>query len=149
MCWTFLIRYGTRLFMSESMEEQDVEILSQKFNIVAMVIGCISRFICTVILRYLNPGLLLRILAIAASVFTVGVISFQSIVGMYCSVGLSACMSLMFPTFYGIALRGLVDDAKVGAVGLLLALLGGSILLSFYASLIDFPSYCNLLAVNM
>ena len=91
MCWTFIIQYGTGLFMADGMEEQAAEVLSQKFNIVAMIIFCISRFICTFILKYLNPGLLLKILAIVACVFTCGVISFQNIFGMYCLVGISAC----------------------------------------------------------
>ena len=56
MCWTFIIQYGTRLFMAQGMAEIDAEVLSQKYNIIAMVIFCISRFICTFILRYFNPG---------------------------------------------------------------------------------------------
>ena len=47
MCWTFIIQYGTRLFMSPEygMDEKSAEVLSQQYNIVAMVIFCISRFI--------------------------------------------------------------------------------------------------------
>lgn len=59
MCWTFIIQYGTHLFMSQGMEEKAAEVLSQEYNIIAMVIFCISRFVCTFILRYLNPGKLL------------------------------------------------------------------------------------------
>ena len=81
MCWTFIIQYGTRLFMSQGMEEKAAEVLSQEYNIIAMVIFCISRFICTFILRYLNPGKLLAILAIAGCCFTAGVIFFQDIWG--------------------------------------------------------------------
>lgn len=51
MCWTFVIQYGTRLFMAQGMEEQAAEVLSQKYNIVAMVIFCISRFVCTLMLE--------------------------------------------------------------------------------------------------
>lgn len=137
MCWTFIIQYGTRLFTSQGMPEQAAEVLSQKFNIAAMGIFCLSRFICTYLLRFINSGLLLRSLAIAAGCFTIGVISFQNIVGMYCLVGVSACMSLMFPTIYGIALKGLGDDAKFGAAGLIMAILGGSILPPLQASIID------------
>ena len=79
------------------MEEQDAEVLSQQYNIIAMGLFCVSRFICTFLLKYLNPGLLLKTLAIAACVFTVGVITLQNIWGMYCLVGVSASMSLMFP----------------------------------------------------
>ena len=107
MCWTFIIQYGTHLFTSMGMEEQDAEVLSQQYNIIAMGLFCVSRFICTFLLKYLNPGLLLKTLAIAACVFTVGVITLQNIWGMYCLVGVSASMSLMFPTIYGIALQGL------------------------------------------
>ena len=39
-------------------------------------------------------------------------------------------MSLMFPTIYGIALKGLGDDAKLGAAGLIMAILGGSVLIA-------------------
>ena len=37
MCWTFIIQYGTRIFMAEGMGEQEAEVLSQQFNIYAMV----------------------------------------------------------------------------------------------------------------
>ncbi|MFA6838852.1 MAG: L-fucose:H+ symporter permease, partial [Dysgonamonadaceae bacterium] len=137
MCWTFIIQYGTRIFMAQGMEEQVAEVLSQKYNIVAMIIFCMSRFVCTFLLKFLNPGKLLRILAIAAAIFTLGVIFFQNIWGLYCLVAVSACMSLMFPTIYGIALKGMGDDAKFGAAGLIMAILGGSILPPLQASIID------------
>ena len=95
MCWTFIIQYGTRVFMEQGMAEQAAEVLSQKYNIVAMVFFCCSRFICTFLLRYLNPGRLLMILACAAGIMTVGVIFIDGIYGLYCLVGVSAAMSLM------------------------------------------------------
>lgn len=149
MCWTFIIQYGTRLFMAMGMEEQVAEVLSQKYNIIAMAIFCASRFVCTFLLRYLNPGLLLRTLAVVAGIFTVGVICFQDIWGMYCLVGISACMSLMFPTIYGIALQGLGDDAKFGAAGLIMAILGGSVLPPVQAAVIDLHTLWGLPAVNL
>lgn len=149
MCWTFVIQYGTRLFMAEGMDEQAAEVLSQRYNIIAMIIFCASRFICTFILRYLSPGLLLKVLAFAGMAFTFGVISFQNILGMYCLVGVSACMSLMFPTIYGIALQGLGDDAKFGAAGLIMAILGGSVLPPFQAAIIDQHTLFGLPAVNL
>lgn len=149
MCWTFIIQYGTRLFMSQGMEEIDAEVLSQKYNIIAMVIFCVSRFICTFMLRYVKPGRLLMTLAIAAALLTCGVIFFQNIYGMYCLVGVSACMSLMFPTIYGIALNKLGDDAKFGAAGLIMAILGGSVLPPLQASIIDCKTLFNMPAVNV
>ncbi len=149
MCWTFVIQYGTRLFTSYGMEEQAAEVLSQKYNIVAMTIFCASRFVCTFLLKYFNPGALLKTLAIAACVCTLGVIGFQNYWGMYCLVGVSACMSLMFPTIYGIALKGLGDDTKFGAAGLIMAILGGSILPPMQASIIDLHTVGGFPAVNL
>ena len=149
MCWTFVIQYGTRIFMGEGMDERSAEVLSQQYNIIAMVIFCCSRFICTFILRYLNAGMLLGILAVAACIFTCGVIFLQDIWGMYCLVAVSACMSLMFPTIYGIALEGMGDDAKFGAAGLIMAILGGSVLPPLQASIIDMGIVANMPAVNI
>lgn len=149
MCWTFIIQYGTRLFMSQGMEEQAAEVLSQKYNIAAMAIFCVSRFVCTFLLRYINPGTLLKALAIAGGLFTLGVIFFQDIKGMYCLVAVSACMSLMFPTIYGIALGGLGDDAKFGAAGLIMSILGGSVLPPVQASIIDMGTVFGMPAVNV
>ena len=44
----------------------------------------------------------------------------------------------MFPTIYGIALKGLGDDAKFGAAGLIMAILGGSVLPPLQ-ELVDMP----------
>lgn len=149
MCWTFIIQYGTRLYMSQGMGEKAAEVLSQKYNILALAVFCASRFICTFILRYLNPGLLLKILAIAGVGFTLGVILFHNDWGMYCIVAVSACMSLMFPTIYGVALKGLGDDAKFGAAGLIMAILGGSILPPIQAKIIDQGILLGMPAVNL
>ena len=83
MCWTFIIQYGTRVFMNEGMTEIDAEVLSQQYNIVAMVIFCCSRFVCTFLLRYLNAGQLLMILAIVGGCLVAGVIKLQKVWGVY------------------------------------------------------------------
>ncbi len=149
MCWTFVIQYGTRVFMSEGMTEKAAEVLSQQYNIVAMVIFCCSRFCCTYLLRFVNAGRLLALLAAAGVLLTLGVIGFQDRLGLYCLVGVSACMSLMFPTIYGIALEGLGDDAKFGAAGLIMAILGGSVLPPLQAAIIDCGTIGAWPAVNI
>ena len=149
MCWTFIIQYGTRVFMAEGMAEKAAEVLSQQYNIIAMVIFCSSRFICTYLLKYINPGRLLFFLAIAATIATAGVIVIDGRVGLYCLVAVSACMSLMFPTIYGIALEGMGEDAKFGAAGLIMAILGGSVLPPVQAMIIDQGTLMGWPAVNL
>lgn len=149
MCWTFIIQYGTRIFMSEGLGEKEAEVLSQQYNIIAMAIFCISRFICTFFLKYISPGRLLSILALVACCLTLGVIFIDGRNGLYCLVAVSACMSLMFPTIYGIALEGIGEDAKFGAAGLIMAILGGSILPPLQASIIDCHKVLGMPAENV
>ena len=149
MCWTFIIQYGTPILMADGMTEQAAEVMSQQYNIIAMVIFCCSRFICTFLLRYINTGHLLMTLAIAGGALVCGVIFMHNIYGLYCLVGVSACMSLMFPTIYGIALTGLGDDAKFGAAGLIMSILGGSVLPPLQASIIDHGELFGMPAVNV
>ena len=123
--------------MAEGMAERDAEVLSQQFNIYAMLFFICSRFLATYLMKWLKPAKLLAIFGVLAMVFTMGVILFQNRMGVYCLVCVSGCMSLMFPTIYGIALDGLGDDAKFGAAGLIMAILGGSVLPPLQASIID------------
>lgn len=137
MCWTFIIQYGTRVLMGEGLSEIDAEVLSQKYNIAAMIIFCCSRFICTFMMKYVRAERLLSLLSIIASVLVLGVIFIGGRAGLYCLVAVSGCMSLMFPTIYGLALDGVGDDAKIGAAGLIMAILGGSVLPPLQAMIID------------
>ncbi len=130
MCWTFIIHYAT-------LELGMGEVTAQGYNIVAMIIFVTSRFICTFLLKYVSPGGLLMTLAIGGGLLTIGTIAIQGIVGLHCLVGISACMSLMFPTIYGIALRGLGDDTKIAAAGLIMSILGGSVMPPLQGAIID------------
>jgi len=87
-----------------------------------------------------SPGGLLLALAVGGGGLTLGTILLQGMVGLYCLVGVSACMSLMFPTIYGIALKGVGEDAKLGAAGLIMAILGGSVMPPVQAAIIDFQT---------
>ncbi|MFA6831017.1 MAG: L-fucose:H+ symporter permease [Bacteroidaceae bacterium] len=123
--------------------------VAQLYNILAMFVFLIARFVCTFILKYIQPGRLLQLLAIGSIVLVLGTIFFEDIKGLYSLIGVSACMSLMFPTIYGIALEGMGDDAKFGAAGLILAIIGGSFLPKIQASIIDMGTILDFPAVNL
>lgn len=130
MCWTFIIHYATtNLGMSAS--------TAQNYNIVAMVIFCSSRFICTFLLKYVSPGHLLMFLALGAIATCIGAIFLSGMAGLYSLIGISACMSLMFPTIYGIALEGMGDDAKLASAGLIFAIVGGALMPPLQGRIID------------
>lgn len=132
MCWTFIIQYAElELGLSKS--------TAQNCNILAMIIFVSSRFICTFLLHYIRPGTLLAVLAFGGLILTAGTIFIHGYGGLYCLIGISACMSLMFPTIYGIALDGLGDDAKLASAGLILAIGGGCLMPPLQAAIIDMP----------
>jgi FHS family L-fucose permease-like MFS transporter len=134
MCWTFIIQYAA----NELGMAQDK---AQNYNIIAMIIFCSSRFVCTFLLKFISPGGLLGTLAVAAIGLVTGVILIPGMLGLYCLIGVSACMSLMFPTIYGIALKGLGDDAKLGASGLIMAIGGGCLMPPLQAAIMDMDAF--------
>ena len=149
MCWTFIIQYGTRVFMAEGMAEQDAEVLSQQYNIYAMMFFIVSRFICTYLMKWLNPGLMLLIFGSIAMVLVAGVVGCQSRIGVYCLVGVSEWKCLVFATIFGIGVDGRGGGAKNGAAGLIMAILGGSVLPPLQAMIIDRHEMFGMPAVNI
>lgn len=132
MSWTFIIQYA-------ELELGVSKATAQNLNILAMVIFVSSRFVCTFALHYVKPGILLAVLALGGMALTAGTIFIHGYGGLYCLIGVSACMSLMFPTIYGIALHGLGDDAKLGSAGLILAIGGGCLMPPLQGAIIDLP----------
>ena len=130
MVWTFIIQYAVNELGLPAKT-------AQGYNILAMVIFVSSRFVCTYLLKFFNPGMLLAILAVGGGALILGAIFIQGMAGLYCMVGVSACMSLMFPTIYGIALSGLGDDAKLGSAGLICAIGGGCVMPPLQALIMD------------
>ena len=133
-CWTFIIHYGmTELGLTAAQ--------AQGYNIIAMATFLSSRFICTYLLGYIRPGLLLLTLSVGGFLLVLGTILLQGFAGLYCLVGISACMSLMYPTIYGIALRDMGDDASLASAGLVMAIVGGALMPPLQGALIDAGSF--------
>jgi FHS family L-fucose permease-like MFS transporter len=134
MTWTFIIQYA----------ENELGIdkaTAQNFNIMAMVIFLFSRFICTFFLKFISPSKLLLLLSAGGIMFTMGAIYIHSLMGLYSLVLVSACMALMFPTIYGLALEGVGEDAKLGSAGLIFAIVGGVFMTRFQGQILDFDSF--------
>ncbi len=130
MVWTFVIHYGMTAIGLTAAE-------AQGYNMIAMVIFLSSRFICTFLLGFIRPGRLLMLLASGGTVLTLGAIFLNGYAGLYSLIGISACMSLMFPTIYGIALKGMGDDASLASAGLIMAIVGGALMPPMQGALID------------
>ena len=97
------------------------------------------RFLFTWLMAYVRPVRLLAVASVAAICCTLVVIYGSGWPSVWALVSVSGCMSLMFPTIYGIALEGVGgDDAKFGASGLIMAILGGALITPLQALLSDF-----------
>jgi len=140
MCWTFIIQYAENLGVTKA--------TAQRYNIIAMAIFISSRFISTFLMKYVNSARLLMFFAIGGMITTTGVIFIQGMFGLYCLIATSAFMSLMFPTIYGIALDDIGEDAKLGAAGLVMAIVGGALMPPLQGTIIDLGTVGFLPAVN-
>ncbi|MDH3244720.1 MAG: L-fucose:H+ symporter permease [Saprospiraceae bacterium] len=119
--WSFTIRY---VMQELGLNEDD----AATYYLSALVLFTLSRFICTWLMKFVAPGQLLTIMALMAMLFTAIVIMGGGMVGVVALVSISGCMSLMFPTIFGLASAGLEGDRKIGGSGLIMAILGGAVL---------------------
>lgn len=142
MVWTFIIQYADRLGINKA--------TAQNYNIFAMSLALCGRFVATGLMRYVNSRRLLMIFGIGASLCTLGTILIDGIAGLYCLVAISAFMSLMFPTIYGIALEDVdAQDTALGAAFLVMAIVGGALMPPLQGAVIDFGTILNHPAVNV
>lgn len=140
MCWTFIIHYAENLGVPKA--------TAQKFNIIAMAMFIVFRFVSTFLMRFVNSRKLLMVFAIGGMITISGVIFIQGMAGLYCLVATSAFMSLMFPTIYGISLEGIGEDATLGAAGLVMAIVGGALMPPLQGAIIDLDTIAGMPAEN-
>jgi len=107
------------------------------YHVCALLIFLIFRFVCTALMHIIRPSLMLLGMSAAGGLLCLVVIFSPNLLGVLSLVGISACMSLMFPTIYGIALQGLGDDTKIGGAGLVMAILGGALFPLAQGALVD------------
>lgn len=141
MVWTFIIQYADNLGINKA--------TAQTYNIIAMGLFLCFRFVATFLMKYVNSRKLLGIFGTMAALCTVGTILFVGMPGLICLVAISAFMSLMFPTIYGIALEDVrAEDSTLGAAFLVMAIVGGALLPPLQGSIIDLKVVAGLPAVN-
>ena len=134
MCWTYIYQYAEAIGMSSDS--------AANYQFVAFVLFFVGRAIGTYLLRFFPSGRLLMLYALFAIVATIGVIFIEGIFGLYCLVANTLFMSIMFPTIYGIALEGMSEEeSKIGAAGLVMAIVGGALMPKLQGMLIDLGGF--------
>lgn len=107
------------------------------YYIMSLILFVLGRFICTFLMKWIRPVNLLSFLAVLAIICSVTAIYASGFVGVYALMGISGCMSLMFPTIYGLGVRGLGDDTKIGGSGMVMAIAGAALLTQIQGILSD------------
>ena len=142
MVWTFIIQYADNLGISKA--------TAQNYNIIAMCLFLCGRFISTFLMKYVDGRRLLTIFGVLAAICTLGAIIIVGKLGLYCLIGISLFMSLMFPTIYGTALEKVsLEDASLGAAFLVMAIVGGALMPPLQGMIIDFGTVFGHPAVNV
>lgn len=126
--WSFTIRLVMQEMGWTESEASTIYLIS--------IIGhCLSRFVYTLLMKWIAPARLLMIGGLLSTLMALCV-AFGRGTGNFLLIALilvSIFMSLMFPTIYGLSLGDIAkgehpNDSKIGASGLIMAILGGAIL---------------------
>lgn len=143
--WTYTFHYITGQLNIEDSQ-------AMNYHMMAIILFSFSRWGFTGLMAKFKPSALLTFAASMAILCTLGVIfggdiAFQGYIpfvgavpftlGIACLIGTSVFMSLMFPTIFGLGSRGLGEATKLGASGLIMAILGGALLVWLQGKLID------------
>ena len=142
MVWTFIIHYADNLGIDKA--------TAQNYNILAMCLFLCGRFLSTWLMKYVDGRRLLTVFGILAALCSLGAILIVGKAGLYCLIGISLFMSLMFPTIYGTALEKVsLDDAALGAAFLVMAIVGGALMPPLQGMIIDCGTILGHPAVNV
>jgi MFS transporter, FHS family, L-fucose permease len=128
--WSFTIRYVMK-------ELKIDEAHAAEYYLASLILFMISRFIFTGLMKFFSANKLLKVSALLAIFCCLFVIFGHGLPGVIALILISGFMSLMFPTIFGQAVKGLGNDTKIGSSGLIMAILGGAVLTSVQGQVSD------------
>ncbi|MGJ8732529.1 MAG: L-fucose:H+ symporter permease [Cellulophaga sp.] len=134
MCWTYIFQYVDNI--NEGLPKNEA-LTATWYNVAAMIIFLSGRWIGTALMKTLNPSRVLLLFGVGGVLFSAGAILIQGQLGLYSLVTVSLFMSIMFPTIYGIALKDMGDEAKIGSAGLVMAIVGGALMPVLQGGILD------------
>ena len=118
--WSFLIQY-TKDYMNKSEKEAGL------YLTISLLAFGVGRFASTAMMKKFEPKKLMGIY----SVINIGMVALAVInpgfIGGWALILSSFFMSLMFPTIFALGVKGLGPNSKIGASGIIMAIIGGAI----------------------
>lgn len=120
--WSFTIR----LAMSQLSVR---EAAASDYFLCSIIAFTLCRFVFTMLMKYFSPAKLMALASVGAVACSMTVIFSHGLTAVIALVCISAFMSLMFPTIYGIALDGIVGgEAKLASSGMIMSIVGGALI---------------------
>jgi len=118
--WSFLIQY-TKDYMNKSEKEAGL------YLTISLLAFGVGRFASTAMMKKFDPKKLMGIY----SFINIGMVALAVInpgfIGGWALILSSFFMSLMFPTIFALGIKGLGPNTKIGASGIIMAIIGGAI----------------------
>ena len=118
--WSFLIQY-TKDYMNKSEKEAGL------YLTISLLAFGVGRFASTAMMKKFEPKKLMGIY----SFINIGMVALAVIIpgfiGGWALILSSFFMSLMFPTIFALGVKGLGPNSKIGASGIIMAIIGGAI----------------------
>lgn len=131
--WTFTLHY-----VMETLGVNDAQ--AGYWLQASLLVFLVSRFVMVGLMGRFDARKLMVLMCVLGTGLSVLAVVTGNIVGAVAIVLLSACISLLFPTIYGVALEGLGQDTKYGAAGLIMAIVGGALVPPIHGWVIDISS---------
>lgn len=128
--WTYTLHYAADAVGAN-------EAVGGRWLQASLLIFLVSRFGMVALMGRFDGRRLMLLMCTLGVLLSVFAMFSVNIVGLVAVISLSACLSLLFPTIYGVALTGLGEDTKFGAAGLVMAIMGGATMPLVQGSIID------------
>ena len=130
MCWTYIYHYCESIGINNSE--------AANYQFIAFILFFSGRGVGTLFLNFVNSKTLMTLFSISSMILTVGTVFVGGKAGLYFLIIISFFMSIMFPTIYGVSLSKLNEnEKKIGAAGLVMAIVGGAIMPMLQGIIID------------
>jgi len=107
------------------------------WHIWGLVLFGSMRWVFTGLMRFFKASTLLLVAALVAVASAFCVIYVGGLIGVIALICIYACMSLMFPTIFGLGCANLGEDTKLASSGHIMAIVGGAVITPMQGAMVD------------
>ncbi len=87
----------------------------------------VGRYVGTFVMQYIQPALLLALYSIVNIVLLSVIVFVGGKISIFALIGVEFFMSIMYPTIFSLAIKGLAENTKMASSYLVMAIVGGAI----------------------